>query len=91
MAKKKVDLSDPVQQEAYWTEVASKQLLGRKIVGVRYMSLEEMEACGWSERPIVFQLDDGNLIYPSMDDEGNGGGSLFTNNKNNSILPVLRD
>jgi hypothetical protein len=90
MAKKKVDLSDPVQREAYWTEVASKQLLGRKIVKVRYLSLEESEELGWDgTRCVVIQLDDGTLIFPSQDDEGNGPGVLFTNNKDNSVLPVL--
>ena len=89
MPKKKVDLSDPVQREAYWTEVASKQLLGRKIIAVRYMSLEEMNELGWESRCFVIQLDDGILIFPSMDDEGNGAGVLFTNNKDNSVIPVL--
>jgi len=90
MAKKKVDLSDPVQREAYWTEVASKQLLGKKITAVRYLSLEESEELGWGgARCVVIQLDDGNLIYPSQDDEGNGPGSWFSNNKDNSVLPVL--
>ena len=89
MAKKKVDLSDPVQREAYWTEVASKQLLGRKIVGVRYMTQTEMIECFWESRCVVLELDDGNLVFPSMDEEGNGAGALFTNNKNNSVLPVL--
>jgi len=89
MAKKKVDLSDPVQREAYWTEVAAKQLLGKKIVGVRYLSLEESNELGWGTRCVVIQLDDGNLIYPSSDDEGNGPGSWFTNNESNPVLPVL--
>ena len=89
MAKKKVDLSDPVQREAYWTEVASKQLLGRKITAVRYLSLEEMNLLGWESRCVVIQLDDGNLILPSMDDEGNGAGALFSNNKDHSVFPVL--
>jgi hypothetical protein len=90
MPKKKIDLSDPIQREAYWTEVASKQLLGRKITAVRYMSPSESGALGWDgARCVVFQLDDGNLIYPSQDDEGNGPGALFTNSKDNSILPVL--
>lgn len=89
MTKKKFDLSDPVQREAYWTEVASKQLLGRKIVAVRYLSLEEATELGWNERPVVIQLDDGNLIYPSQDEEGNGPGALFTNNNSDSVIPVL--
>jgi hypothetical protein len=35
------------------------------------------------------QLLDGNVIYPSQDDEGNGPGSLFTNNETNPVIPVL--
>ena len=89
MAKKKVDLSDPVQREAYWINEASKQLLGRKIVKVRYMHQTEMDELGWDSRPVVFQLDDGNVIFPSQDDEGNGPGALFTNNDKCPTLPVL--
>ena len=73
-----------------WTKTAEKQLLGRKIVKVRYMSKEEAEDMDWSSRPVVLQLDDGNIIYPSKDDEGNDGGALFTNNEEEPILPVLR-
>lgn len=87
--KKKVNLEDPIQREAYWTEVAAKQILGKKIVLVRYLSQTEAEELGWNERPVVFQLDDGNVIIPSRDDEGNGGGALFTNDEKNSVLPVL--
>jgi hypothetical protein len=45
---------------------------------------------GWSGRPIAFQLNDGNWIYPSADDEGNEGGSLFTSDDKDPILPLLR-
>lgn len=75
--------------EDKWTKIASDQLLGKKIVAVRYISKEEMEEIGWCSRPIVFELDDGNLIFPSQDDEGNGAGSLFTTNKDNNVLPVI--
>lgn len=78
------------ETEARWTAVAEKQLVGRKIVSVRYLSVAEAEALDWHNRPIVIQLDDGNLIYPSQDDEGNGGGALFTNNEANNVIPTLR-
>lgn len=77
--------------ETYWTGIAQAQLLGRKIVQVRYLSHEEADDLGWYERCVVIQLDDGNLILPSSDDEGNSAGALFTNNKANPTLPVLRD
>lgn len=78
-----------VDLEKQWIKTAEKQLLGRKIVKVRYMSQEEADDMGWYKRPVVFQLDDGNVIYPSADDEGNDGGALFTNNNEDPVLPVL--
>ncbi len=75
--------------EKRWTEIASNQLKGRKIVDVRYLSRDEMESLGWHNRCIVMELDDGNLVFPSMDDEGNNAGALFTNSKEDNVLPVL--
>lgn len=74
---KQYDLSNEKQREAYWNAYATKALTGKKIVNVRYMSKAEMDAHGWYNRALVIQLDDGTLIYPSQDDEGNGAGALF--------------
>jgi len=74
----------------HWCDVAKKLLLNRKIVGVRYLLDEEMELLGWDERSIVLILDDGNMIFPSSDDEGNQAGALFTNNPDQPTLPTLR-
>jgi hypothetical protein len=80
------------------TKIAADQLLGRKIIDVQYMSNEEAEFHGWYKRPVMFQLDDYTWVYPSMDDEGNNGGSLFsaseykgipTNEKEEWVFPVL--
>jgi hypothetical protein len=76
--------------DKHWTDIAKDQLLNRKIVDVRYLSQEEADDLDWTERPVVIHLDDGNLIYASADDEGNGAGALFTNNQKNPVLPVLR-
>jgi hypothetical protein len=76
--------------DAHWLKEATKQLLGRKIVKVRYMTVDEMNDLGWYSRPVVMILDDGNIIYPSRDDEGNDGGALFTTNEANPVLPVLK-
>ena len=76
--------------DKHWTDIAKDQLLNRKIVDVRYLSQEEADDLDWTERPVVIHLDDGNLIYASADDEGNGAGALFTNNQANPVLPVLR-
>ena len=78
---------DKIEQK--WAKVASDMLVGRKITLVRYMSESERESMGWRNRPIVLQLDDGNMIYPSSDDEGNGAGAMFTNNEKQPVLPVI--
>ena len=75
--------------EKKWTKIAADQLVGRRIVLVRYMREKEAQEMGWGGRPIVLVLDDGNLIYPAMDDEGNDGGALFTNNEKQPVLPTL--
>jgi hypothetical protein len=78
------------QLDAHWLEVAKKQLLFKRIVNVRYLTEMESAHMGWTGRPIAFQLNDGNWIYPSCDDEGNEGGSLFTSDDKDPILPLLR-
>jgi hypothetical protein len=57
-------------------------LEGRTIVAVRKMRPAEAKREGWDLRwahgaPPVLVLDDGQVIYPSQDDEGNGPGALF--------------
>ena len=76
--------------EAQWTGIARDQLLGRKIVSVRYMHRKEMADFGWTNRPVVIELDDGNLVFPAQDEEGNGAGVLFTQNPKNHTLPTMR-
>lgn len=75
-----------------WVKKAESVLLKRTIVKVRYMYDEEMEAVGFTfHRPLILQLDDGTLIYPSRDDEGNDGGAIHYQKENDkdSILPVF--
>jgi len=74
-----------------WEQHATDKFVGRKIVGARYMTPEEAENMGWNKRPVVFQLSDGSLMYPSMDDEGNDGGALFGQTKGGKDItcPVL--
>ena len=59
------------------TEQANKRLVGSSIKSVRYLSTEEAEAHGWPASSLVLMLDDGTMLYPSSDDEGNNAGSLF--------------
>lgn len=62
---------------ARWDREARSLLVGRTIVAARYMTAEECDLLGWHKRCVVIELDDGTKILPSMDDEGNGAGSLL--------------
>ena len=76
--------------EKQWTEKIAKHLVGRKVVKVRYMSEQEREDLMWDDRAIVIQLDDGNLLFPSSDDEGNNAGAIFTNTDDLLTIPTIR-
>jgi hypothetical protein len=72
-----------------WEKIACDQLLGKKIVKVRYLGVNDLKNLGWSDSSVAFQLDDGNWIFASRDDEGNGAGSFFTSNEENPVLPTI--
>lgn len=82
-----------IDQEIHteWVKTLSKVLKGKTIVTVRYLDDEEMKLLGWYKRPICFQLNDGTLCIPSTDDEGNDGGSLFYQPRDEEmgVLPTL--
>ena len=71
------------------TILAAKHLVNRKIIGVRYMTKSEADECGWYSRPVVMQLDNGVMIFPAADDEGNNGGALWTTNAEAPIIGVI--
>lgn len=53
-------------------------LAGRKVVDVRRMTPVEMETEGWyGDAPTAIVFDDGTIVYPSQDDEGNNAGAMF--------------
>jgi hypothetical protein len=52
-------------------------LVGRSITAVSWMNESEVKATGWHRSAIVIQLDDGTLLIPQMDDEGNDAGALY--------------
>jgi len=80
------------KSEDRWTADARKLLQGRRIVDVRYLTPQEIEAIGWATRPVALQLDNGVLIWPSADDEGNDAGALFGEGPGDDCwgLPVIR-
>ena len=59
-----------------WNNRMTKALVGKKIAKARYMSSEETKESGCSKSPLLIELDDGMVIIPLQDDEGNDGGSL---------------
>ncbi|MDA0345364.1 MAG: hypothetical protein O3C54_05320 [Proteobacteria bacterium] len=79
------------QVKVRWAKEADKYLLGRKIIGTRYLTDEEVEGLGWYNSAIVLILDDGTLIFPSCDDEGNNAGAIFGQFKNGKeiTIPVI--
>lgn len=77
----------PVEQ--YWTEKIAKHLVGKKIVKVEYFPKDMMEDMMWHSRPITLHLDDGSIIAPQKDDEGNDGGAMLTTFKDLGTIPVI--
>lgn len=75
--------------ETQWTNDITALLVGKKITKVRYMTEHERDGHGWYGRPLLIYLDDGTVIYPSQDDEGNEAGALFTNIEKLSTIPVF--
>jgi hypothetical protein len=65
------------------TKQRRKMIEGTRIRRIRWMKKEEVEAEGWDSSmlfhyPIpLIELDNGVKIYPSQDNEGNGGGAFF--------------
>jgi hypothetical protein len=74
-----------------WEKYAEEHLLNKKIVKVRYMLPQEQEATGFYRKALIMVLDDGSMIFPSADDEGNDAGALFGQDKDGSGLtfPVI--
>lgn len=77
------------QLKKQWADEVSAKLVGRRIVETRYMTQTEVNDCGWFKAAVIIKLDDGALLYPMSDDEGNNAGALATTNKNLPIIPVI--
>jgi hypothetical protein len=77
----------------HWNGRAKRALVGLSIVEARYLTEEEVSNLGWSHSVLVMELSDGTLLFPSMDDEGNDGGSMFAQKAGNhtGFFPVIRN
>lgn len=72
-----------------WGDKVAKLLVGKTITAVRYLTEEEREDLCWHDRAVVITLNDGTVLFPSRDDEGNGAGALFTNSDELPTVPVI--
>ena len=73
-----------------WEQKAQELLMGKRIIGVKYMSTDEANESMWGNRPICILLNDGTWIIPQSDDEGNDGGALGVTKDNKfDVLPVI--
>jgi hypothetical protein len=79
-------------KDNYWQKLVNKHLVGRKIIKVKWLHPKETEEVfGWSQQPCEIYLDNGTVLTPSMDDEGNDAGAIFTNVTELPCIPVFRD
>ena len=76
-----------------WEESISKQLVGRKIVEVRWMTKEEADESYWDYQPVLLILDDGTALCPMDSDEGNEAGSIACMGEKVEVetIPVMRE
>lgn len=59
--------------------------IGLKIKEIRWMTPEELGAMAWDQEGVVIVLEDGGLIFPSSDPEGNSAGVLMSLHKGSQI------
>ena len=75
-----------------WQKKLKKHLVGRTIVKVEWLSPKRTDKLlGWANQPCEIYLDNGTILTPSADDEGNDAGAIFTNIKEMSVLGVFRE
>ena len=75
-----------------WEKLVSKYLVGRQIVKVKWLSAKETEEIhGWDQQPCEIYLDNGTILTPRSDDEGNESGAIGTNINELPIIPTFRN
>ena len=84
--------SEEIEQTKYEDKLG---LIGREITHIRWATKQETEQLGYiGASPVIIKLDDGTLLIPQMDDEGNDGGALYVlpgdTSKEDDVLYVQR-
>lgn len=75
----------------HWNDYAREHLVGRTIRAASYMSSQEQDSQDWNASALVIELDNGTIIYPMADDEGNAPGALIGSTKGHDplLFPVV--
>jgi len=69
---------------------AREILVGKTIQSLGYLDEDEKNNLLWDKSAIVLELNDGTLLFPSMDDEGNEAGAMFIQTeKELERIPVI--
>jgi len=89
MTKSSQEIREAAEQTYRWQKKIEKQLCGRTIVSVRYMTPEEAESSGWYYQPLLIIFDDGSAICAMSDDEANNAGSISVFQGSCKKEPVL--
>jgi|15BtaG_2_1085339.scaffolds.fasta_scaffold00048_62 hypothetical protein len=86
-------MADETRQECRerWVNYAREQLVGRTITNAFMMSQDDCDAMDWGSSGLMLELDNGTVIYPVRDDEGNGPGTLrgVTKDGEQLVFPVV--
>ena len=68
-------------------------LIGARVKDIRSMTESELQVEGWEapyrEGVTCVELEDGTVLYPSADGEGNGPGKLFGTTKEGQAFVLL--
>ena len=89
MPKTTKEIREAAELTYRWQKKIEKQLCGRTIVSVRYMTPEEAKSSGWYYQPLVIIFDDGSAICAMSDDESNNAGSIAVFQGSCEKEPVL--
>ena len=87
--KSSQEIREAAETTYRWHKKIEKQLCGKKIVSVRYMTPEEAESSGWYYQPLLIFFDDGSAICAMSDDEANNAGSIGVFKGSCKTDPVL--
>lgn len=63
-----------------------KELNGKTIDRVERLTEAECAEMMWYKKPVVIVFTDGSYMIPMADDEGNDGGSILYQNKQESTV-----